>query len=200
MTHPPLVFIRHGETDWNRERRLQGRMDIPLNALGEEQARAIGKRLSTILGDPDGMAFHVSPLIRARQTMTAVLDALGLPDDTARADDRLCEIDFGTWEGRCWPELNAHGIDRDADPEGYHAWRPDRGESYADATIRVADWLATLDRPAVVVAHGGIGRIVRGLSLGLAPAEIVGLSVSQWRFFRLAEGGIEWFDARPDRA
>lgn len=195
MPHPPIIFIRHGETDWNRDRRIQGRIDIPLNATGERQARAIAGALSRMIDDPHAMAFHVSPLTRARQTMAAALAALGLPEATATADDRLQEIDFGVWEGRLWPELNAHGIDPDSDPAAFHAWLPEGGEGYGPATARVADWLATLDRPAVVVAHGGIGRILRGLSLTLEPAEIVLLPVSQQRFFRLADGTIEWFDA-----
>ena len=102
---------------------------------------------------------------------------------------------FGTAEGKTWPELNALGIDPDRDPEAYHAWRPDGGESYADATARVRDWLHSLTGPALAVAHGGISRIVRGLVLGLPVREIPLLPNPQWKFYCLRDGGIEWFRA-----
>jgi broad specificity phosphatase PhoE len=115
-------------------------------------------------------------------------------------EDRLIELNFGEAEGKTWPELNQLGIDPEADPAGYHAWRPQGGESYADATVRVQAWLDSLSGPALAVAHGGISRIVRGLVLGLPVHEIPLLRNPQWKFYRLKAGGIEWFDARKPNA
>ena len=101
-------------------------------------------------------------------------------------------------EGRTWGELNADGINPEISPVDYYDWQPEGGESYAGATKRVEDWLAQIECPVVVVSHGGISRILRGILLDLTKAEIVQLKVPQNRFFRLADGGINWFDARPE--
>jgi probable phosphoglycerate mutase len=193
---PELWFIRHGQTDWNLERRIQGHTDIELNETGHAQARAVASLLAGLLGDPAGYDFHVSPLKRPRQTMHYICDAAGVEPARVSADDRLMEICFGEVEGQTWPSLNARGIDPEADPEAYHDWRPSGGESYADATVRVRDWLDSLTRPTVAVAHGGISRIVRGLVLGAPKAEIPVMRNPQWRFYRLKDGAIEWFDAK----
>lgn len=196
MTEPAtdIIFIRHGETDWNRDRRIQGRAEVGLNAVGLGQARAAALRLGQMIGGTDRYDFHTSPSLRARQTMLAVVAALRLDDANVRRDERLAEREFGEFEGRTWPELFAAGGDPADDPEAFYHWRPKGGESYADVVGRVGGWLAELRGPVVVVSHSGVSRALRGLVLGLTKAEIVHLPVPQDRFFRLAEGRIEWFD------
>jgi probable phosphoglycerate mutase len=193
---PPLYFVRHGETDWNRDRRIQGRTDIPLNAAGRAQASAIARRLRQIVGEHQSVDFFASPLGRARQTMAAILAGFGLPEDHALVDDRLTERGFGAYDGQTWRELFAAGIDPDRDPATYHDWRPEGGESFADVAERVGAWLDGVSRPAVVVSHSGVSRVLRGLVLGLDKAEIVHLDVPQHRFYRIAGGEITWFDLR----
>ena len=194
--YPEIWFVRHGETDWNKTRRIQGQTDIALNETGHAQAKAIAQCLRARHASLDGLQVHVSPLGRPRQTLAHILDAFGTPDHPAIIDKRLIELNFGEAEGKTWPEMNGLGIDPDRDPDGYHGWRPAGGESYADATARVRDWLDSLTGPALAVAHGGISRIVRGLVLDLPPAELVLLRNPQWKFYRLKDGGIEWFKAR----
>lgn len=193
---PPLFFVRHGETDWNRGRRIQGRTDIPLNAAGRAQAKAVARRLKQIVGVPEPIDFYSSPLGRARQTMAAILAGFGLPEDHAQIEERLIERGFGAYDGHTWRELFAAGIDPDRDPAAYHDWRPDGGESFADVAERVGAWLATVRRPAIVVSHSGVSRVLRGLMLGLDKAEIVHLDVPQHRFYRIAGAEITWFDLR----
>ncbi len=193
--YPDIWFIRHGETDWNKTRRIQGQTDTDLNETGHAQAKAIAQSLRQLHDSLDDLQIHVSPLGRPRQTLAHILDAYGAAQPAVTIDARLIELHFGTAEGKTWPELNALGIDPDRDPEAYHAWRPDGGESYADATARVRDWLDSLTGPALAVAHGGISRIVRGLVLGLAVREIPLLPNPQWKFYCLRDGGIEWFRA-----
>ena len=197
MTAHPIYFLRHGETEWNRERRLQGQRDIELNDLGHIQARAMAACLEGALPEAAGFNFHVSPLQRARQTMAYVQETFGISDDALKIDKRLAEKSFGVHEGRTWSELNSKGIDPQLAPEAYYEWQPEGGESYAVATKRVAAWLSELSGPAIVVSHGGISRILRGIVLSLPGREIVQLKVPQSRFFRLANGGIDWFDAAP---
>jgi len=193
---PPIYFLRHGETDWNRERRIQGQIDIALNARGRDQAGKMAAKLAEVMPAIDGFDLYSSPLMRARQTMAAVLAAYGLSETAVMHDERLKELSFGDFEGRPWSDVHALGIAPEVRPEAYHDWRPARGESYADGRVRVGEWLESLQGPAIVVAHGGISRILRGLVFGLAKREIVQLKVPQDRFFRIEAGGLDWFDAR----
>src|SRR5437016_4548078 len=98
---PPLYYIRHGETDWNREGRLQGQREIPINANGRAQARRCGEILHDLLArEPQTtLDFVASPLGRARATMELARVALGLDPQSYRVDERLTEISFGNWEG-----------------------------------------------------------------------------------------------------
>ncbi len=102
---PTLYFIRHGETDWNRAGRLQGQTDVPINARGREQAARNGGLLAEMADDIAECAFIASPLLRTRQTMEIVLQALGRSASNFSTDERLKEINFGRWEGMTWKEL-----------------------------------------------------------------------------------------------
>jgi len=163
MSQPVIYYIRHGQTAWNAEGRFQGSQDIPLNALGREQAAHAGgilKDLMTRHGRaPLDFGFVSSPLGRARSTMEFVRTRLGLPPGDYALDDRLREIGFGHWEGTTLqqqeashPELFAQRlVDKwDVPPPG--------GESYAEVTLRVRDWVAGLTGDTVAVAHGGTAR------------------------------------------
>lgn len=196
IDRPPIIFIRHGETDWNRARRIQGRADVELNEVGLAQARAVASRLLEVVGDPGTHEYHCSPLLRAKQTMAAVLAQFGLAEESVTYDERLSERAFGEFDGRNWAELFRAAGDPALEPAAYYAWRPEEGESYAEVSERVAGWLATLSRPAIVVSHSGVSRALRGLLLNLRDREIVHLPVPQDRFFRVAGGRLQWFDAR----
>jgi probable phosphoglycerate mutase len=176
-----LYFVRHGETDWNLAQRYQGQRDIPLNATGRTQAACNGRALAQELGrGADALDYVASPLIRARETMEIMRRELGLPPDGYRTDDRLREINYGHWEGELWAELPAK------DPQGFAAreadkwgWQPRGGESYRALSERVAAWFGEIERNVVVAAHGGVMRVLRGLSRGLQPAEVFMLDVPQ---------------------
>lgn len=198
MLRHPLVFIRHGETDWNRQGRLQGGQDIPLNATGERQAARNGRVLAEVMAQagvaPDGFAFVASPLSRCVATMGFVRRGLGLPQAQGVAfDDRLREITFGRWEGHTLDELAAREPQavaaRHADKWGYV---PPGGESYAMLAARIRPWLEGLDRPTVAVSHGGVSRVVRGLLFGLPDAEVPLLEVPQDRIYWVEDGQGAW--------
>jgi broad specificity phosphatase PhoE len=189
-----LYFVRHGETDWNREGRYQGQRDIPLNATGQAQAARNGQVLAEILGGAAPLPDYVaSPLSRARQTMEIMRNELMLPPLAYRTDDRLREIHYGDWEGRLWSEL-PH-----TDPQGYAArladpwgWQPEGGESYRMLSERVALWLADITNDAVVVSHGGVSKVLRGLALQLGAAEIASLEVPQDKVLQVMAGSVRW--------
>ena len=197
LSHP-LVFIRHGQTDWNREARLQGGQDIPINATGRYQAQRNGRRLVSLFEDEafdlGAFAFVASPLGRCLQTMALVRKALGLDPTTGYAlDNQLREITFGNWEGSTHDELRAmdpQGIAaREADKWGYV---PPGGESYAMLSARIAPWLESLDRPTIAVSHGGVSRVLRGLLFDLDTHEIPQLDVPQDKIYLVHEGQGFW--------
>ena len=189
MSRPPIYFLRHGETDFNAAGRLQGRLDIPLNAKGRGQAARNGAMLTELIDKPAAMHYVASPLLRTRQTMQIARDCLKLPETPFDFDDRLLEINFGRWEGKTWDEIKRDdATEHDArKADGYNYAAPD-GESYAMVMARVESWLADVTRPTVVVAHGGIMRCLRGHVLGLAPEAMLHLTVPQDKVM-LIEGG-----------
>ncbi|VAW23181.1 hypothetical protein MNBD_ALPHA12-1538 [hydrothermal vent metagenome] len=165
---PEIFFARHGETEWNRQRRYQGTMDIPLNDAGRAQALASGPLLKQMLAqhniDPAGIGWYVSPLGRAVETMNLMRAAFDgeLPEVTM--DKRLAEISFGALEGKLQkelpPELALPPGEREAD---YWFHRPPDGENYSDLGRRVLPFLHELNGTSIIVAHGGIMRLLRHL-------------------------------------
>jgi probable phosphoglycerate mutase len=188
-----IYFIRHGETDWNRDRRYQGQRDIPLNDTGRAEARRNGIALRTYLPAMADADFVASPLGRTRETMEIVRGELGLAPAGYAIDPRLLELSYGLWEGTLQDDV------ADRDPDGLAArrmdpyrWRPDRGESYADLFARVSGWAETVRRDCVVVSHGGVSRCLRALVLGLDPGLIPELESPQDRVLILSGGAMRW--------
>jgi probable phosphoglycerate mutase len=151
-----VLAIRHGETAWNVDARIQGQLDIPLNELGLWQAA----RVATALSEESIDAVYSSDLQRARQTAQPIADVLGLP---LALEPGLRERGFGSFEGLLYPEIEARW------PEGARRWSKREpayapeggGESLIDFSARV---VATASRLAaahagqsiVLVAHGGV--------------------------------------------
>jgi broad specificity phosphatase PhoE len=193
-----LIFVRHGETAYNAENRLQGQLDIPLNHRGREQARAVGRTLGAQTGSEiDRLeaadAFIASPLERARETMEIARDAMGLPPSRYRLDPALKEISFGAWEGLTWREIEAR------DPKGVSARRKDKwsfvppeAESYAMLAARLRPWLDGLAGDALVVSHGGVARALMKLIAGIAPAKAADAPIAQGRALRFENGKCRW--------
>lgn len=172
MSQPVLYYIRHGETDWNVEARLQGRHDIPLNARGRAQASHCGAVLRDLFAregiNPAGLDYISSPLGRARQTMELARGAMGLGAGDYQVAQELIEISFGAWEGFTIADMRAR------DPDGVAArehdkWHflPPGGESYEAVAARMRDWYAALERDTVATAHGGTARGLMA-ALGIA--------------------------------
>ena len=187
-----VYFLRHGETEWNFGRRLQGQADIPLNDTGKAQAARHGQVMAGLGEDWSSFDFWVSPLIRTRETFAIVREALGVPVEP-RFDDRLREGAFGRWEGWTWDQILTR------EPENHalwleHCWTdaPHGGETYGAIGRRVAEWSAEVDRPAVVVSHGGVSRVLRAMYLGLPKLKLVEIHVPQDRFMKLSCGKAEF--------
>jgi probable phosphoglycerate mutase len=194
-----IVFIRHGETDWNAEGRLQGQRDQPLNGRGRAQASAVGRMLAKRMrAEIDRLeaadAFVASPLIRTRETMELARAAMGLEPKRYRVFDELKELTFGEWEGLTWEEVAA--IDAKAERERQKdKWRytPPGGESYAALAERIAAWLATRRGDMFVASHGGVARALMYLLGGLDPQRAPNADVPQGRALVLEpDGRFSW--------
>jgi broad specificity phosphatase PhoE len=196
MPAPTIYYIRHGETDWNAQGRLQGGRDIPLNDLGRKQAVEAGGILGGLLAragrSAPSLSYVASPLGRARRTMELVRGALNLPPQDYALDDRLREIGYGRWEGSTFAQMRA------SDPELFAKRRADKwtvpppgGESYAEVQARVRDWYDGLTADTVAVAHGGTARALT-VALAIKTSAIAAdLGIEQGVVYVFADGGLK---------
>lgn len=183
VTYPKIWLLRHGQTEWNAQRRIQGQLESPLTALGIEQAHRQAALMGDILAlDPDCFC---SPLGRAQQTAKIALKGTDFKTDT-----RLAEANAGLWQGQTldevrikWPDLfhaNPHNLDLFCvapESEGFQAFQ-----------ARIADFLGDLTGPSVIVAHGLLGQVIRGLTRGLGRTEMGALPNQQGCVYLLDNG------------
>lgn len=190
-----IYLVRHGETEWNVERRMQGRRESRLTALGRRQAAAMAELLAGLIGAEPDAAWRLvsSPLGRARETAEAIGVRLGLP---VESDARLTEIAFGGWEGRLREEVAPQHPELFATREWLVS--PPGGESFEEVRARVASFLADLppepERRVIAVSHGVAGRLLRGVFAGLDREQTLNQDVPQDAVFRLARGQIHRLD------
>lgn len=145
-----LWLVRHGETLWNRERRIQGQSRNPLSEKGIKQARRLGVRLLEEAFD----TVYASDLPRALQTAH-----LALPGAEITQDTRLREVSRGVLEGKIDAELSPEEVRvREEMRRDRYGYRPERGENFADVAARVQAWLDDLPKESRVVTftHGGV--------------------------------------------
>jgi broad specificity phosphatase PhoE len=195
MFMPTIYYIRHGETEWNAEGRLQGTLDIPLNDLGRRQAESSGVILADLFArdgrSEQSVAFVASPLGRARLTMQLVRGALRLPPDDYAIDDRLREIAYGDWEGSTLAQMRALNPELFARRQA-QKWTvsPPGGESYAAVQARVSDWYSQLTADTVAVAHGGTARALM-VALGIETSDsAANLIIEQGAVYVFGGGGL----------
>lgn len=194
-----IYVIRHGQTDWNAEGRLQGQQDIGLNTLGRAQASRNGQTLIDTAGpDVSGYDFVASPLSRTRETMERLRTAMNLPPKEYRTDERLLELSFGDWEGQTLDEVGSVAPERLlARIEQKWSFIPPgpSAESYEILSWRVGAWLKTLARPTVCVTHGGVVRSIFRLVAHVSEEEAATMTVPQDKVLRvdLGKGSLQWF-------
>ncbi|MEM8551169.1 MAG: histidine phosphatase family protein [Pseudomonadota bacterium] len=190
-----LIHVRHGETDWNREGRLQGQRDIPLNDTGRGQAKRNGEALRELLAaegvSPSTLDYVSSPLSRSFETMGIVRAALALPEPW-RTDERLKEVSFGDWSGYTYEELrqgDQASLVRKRKTDKW-SFRPPAGETYGDLADRIGEWLEEVTRDTVAVTHGGVFRVLHGHLCGTPWHEVPSLPAPQDEFFVFCDGRV----------
>ena len=184
-----IYLLRHGETEWNKEGRLQGQKDSLLTARGHEQAHHLGRTLRSRLG-PRPLSMHVSPLGRARETAAILGKYMSVAKPCV--EPRLQEMSLGAWEGLTRGEVNARWngvIGRDSNAEWW--FLAPGGESYGHFVERVQSWLAEQSGTIIAVSHGITTRMIRGEYLGLSRKERLSLPVPHGVIWRLADGAVE---------
>lgn len=155
-----LHIIRHGETPWNKLKRLQGQTDIPLAEEGIRLAKITGDNMRDI---PIDLVIS-SPLVRAVETAKLITAGRNIPIFT---DDRIIEISFGEWEGECI--LDSEKLPEDFRRQFYedplHCMRPPKGETFADVCKRTGEFYESLlansdykNANILISTHGAAGR------------------------------------------
>jgi broad specificity phosphatase PhoE len=191
---PILYYVRHGETDFNVEQRLQGRQDTLLNARGKVQAKESGELLRDLFARDNRSAadfFYVaSPTQRTRATMEIMRGPLDLPPHPYQTDERLLEISYGAWEGLTLPEIEARmpGLLAERERDKWDFRPPGGGESYRELTARIGEWYASLTRDTVVAAHGGGVRALMALFNVLPKEEATHAQIAQGVVYVFADG------------
>ena len=186
---PPLVFLRHGQTDWNLARRIQGSTDIPLNETGREDARWAAEKLAGTTHH----AVYSSPLLRARETAEIIADRLGL--ELAAVVPDIREREFGDGEGLLVEDyIRTYG--------DWHAEVPG-AETLHEVGVRAIAALHAIDREArrrsapqaesvLVVAHGGVIRALMRVVGGVSPDDAANAAIPQDRILKVTETSAVW--------
>lgn len=191
-----LVYIvRHGQTDWNVEQRLQGQAEVDMNEVGRAQVSRNASLLVQLIKNPSDFDFVSSPLRRTRETMVRIRSQFGLLAEDYATDPRLMELHFGDWQGFTYAELEQQQLGSTQErrkqkwtfmPPGLHA------ESYEILAARAGQWFSEMNRPTVCTTHGGIIRTLFHLIGNVPPEEAAELPVPQDRVLRVMNGKLEW--------
>ena len=186
MTGRTWYLVRHGETTWNAEGRMQGQFESTLNPLGRTQAVRSGETLARLGVDQ----VYASPLLRVRQTLAEI--AIHLPFAPV-FDDRLKEWSSGDWSGCLYAEIAKRW------PAEFAAWdadrysvRPPGGENFIDLERRAESFFSDVEtsrHPRIaIVAHGFINRALAGQLMGLSPLELMAIRQGNDAIFRIRTG------------
>ena len=187
-----LMLVRHGESEWNRAGRLQGRVNSPLTDLGINQAKAIRDHLSVILLNQE-LEIYTSPLDRAIQTAEIIAQGIDHPSSKIIIEERLNDFSLGEISGTFGWDKVAEIFPEQAklrlqDPMRFH---PSGGESGAEFEARLRSLLEDLmDEGSLklMVSHGIVNKFIRGILKNLSGKEMVELGESQNTIYRLEQG------------
>ena len=187
---PTIILLRHGETHWNRQQRIQGHGDSPLTLKGIDQARAYGRAALPLLGAAHWRLVS-SPLSRCMQTMAIFCEVAGLDFAQVERDARLKEVSTGEYSGR----LKAEFPPGELGGSGRQSWffHCPGGESHDHMVARLSAWLESLSENdhVIAVSHGIAGKVLRGLYCGWDPDSALAQDSPQDALFLLRDGQMQ---------
>lgn len=188
MKYPKILFMRHGETEWNVIGRTQGVLNSPLTAKGRAQAELLGQLLKREIGIATGYDQFVSPLGRTLETVEGINKHF---DFSPKVDERLQEINVGQTAGMTRNEIEMEFPDHMRGKKRLD-WYFDApgGETFDDLYKRSKSWLDSLTGPTIAVSHGQIGKLIRGIYCGCSKEQMLSLHEPQG-VVHVLENGVE---------
>ncbi|WP_218753693.1 histidine phosphatase family protein [Vibrio parahaemolyticus] len=184
-----IFVLRHGETEFNADKKLQGHCNSSLTSKGSDQARRVGTTLKQYV---ENRPFRVysSTLGRALQTSQIVCEELNYSYENLNKEPRLKEFSLGEWEQRTIPSLEQEIPNLLAQNDWY--LQAPNCETYESVRDRLSSWLSdvTHDEDIVVVSHGLTGIVLRGLLLGMDYTQVWQQDLPQDAFFIIEDGRI----------
>jgi alpha-ribazole phosphatase len=187
-----LLLVRHGETEWNRQKRHQGQKDIPLNEFGRKQVSALARRLKNVPIN----ALYSSDLCRAWETAKTI--STNYEKLAVIKDARLREMNFGEWEGLTWSEIRAKHPSDVENWSNYLAEKgPPGGENLFQFSERILEFSVEIikshiDETVLLVAHGGTIMVLICLLLGHP--------IEQYWQFRIEKASLSDISVYPEGA
>lgn len=184
--YPPIYILRHGQTEWNAQHRIQGGLDSPLTELGRAQAQMQRKLLRSC--ELEGYRAFCSPQGRAFQTAAIALEGLFARIET---DARLAEIGVGAWEGLPRAELTQDRVVDESEESALDLYdRAPGGEGFVALRARCQSVMDSLTGPSVLVTHGITSRMLRLIALDMDTSEIGVLPGGQGVIYHLQDGAM----------
>ncbi|EJY0699809.1 TPA: histidine phosphatase family protein [Vibrio parahaemolyticus] len=184
-----IFVLRHGETEFNADKKLQGHCNSSLTSKGSDQARCVGTTLKQYV---ENRPFRVysSTLGRALQTSQIVCEELNYSYENLNKEPRLKECSLGEWEQRTIPSLEQEIPNLLAQNDWY--LQAPNCETYESVRERLSSWLSDVahDEDIVVVSHGLTGIVLRGLLLGMDYTQVWQQDLPQDAFFIIEDGRI----------
>ncbi|HHG3185369.1 TPA: histidine phosphatase family protein [Vibrio parahaemolyticus] len=184
-----IFVLRHGETEFNADKKLQGHCNSSLTSKGSDQARRVGTTLKQYV---ENRPFRVysSTLGRALQTSQIVCEELNYSYENLNKEPRLKEFSLGEWEQRTIPSLEQEIPNLLAQNDWY--LQAPNCETYESVRERLSSWLSDVahDEDIVVVSHGLTGIVLRGLLLGMDYTQVWQQDLPQDAFFIVEDGRI----------
>jgi probable phosphoglycerate mutase len=182
-----IFVLRHGETEFNADKKLQGHCNSSLTSKGSDQARRVGTTLKQYV---ENRPFRVysSTLGRALQTSQIVCEELNYSYENLNKEPRLKEFSLGEWEQRTIPSLEQEIPNLLAQNDWY--LQAPNCETYESVRERLSSWLSDVahDEDIVVVSHGLTGIVLRGLLLGMDYTQVWQQDLPQDAFFIIEDG------------
>ncbi len=183
-----LYLLRHGETEYNVEGKYQGKLDSPLTPKGKQQAKENAFKLQNSINDFNSVVIYSSPQKRAKESAFIMVDNLGISRDKIIFDKRLREINYGIFESQTKEYCKQHYPNiLKAREDNKWFYKIEGGESYQEATIRVQNWMKTLDKfkIIIVITHEMINRVIRKEYQNLSIESALILRQANWEIIKL---------------